>query len=241
MIIPLIVRPYQILPFDIKRIEIFSLKAFNWKTILVDVDNICNYSVPLIPNTTYCNGAIYWRARKYVKPSIIYFDLAEEIFHELLWPESVLYCIREKSSGKRFYTSGLWELGTFGEHRCLSVCTGKSRKDLCVQLWEMKESWTRLATIPYLGTCLWPMCASKNGEKGWNEFRMLSQIDRIQFDRLHLYRYILYDPKPKMEAATYVESLYLQWSAWCGSENNYDETATQSCPQVSYNNQIKYN
>ena len=192
MIIPLIVRPYQILPFDIKRIEIFSLKAFNWKTILVDVDNICNYSVPLIPNTTYCNGAIYWRARKYVKPSIIYFDLAEEIFHELPWPESVLYCIRDKSSGKRFYTSGLWELGTFGEHLCLSVCTGKSRKNLCVQLWEMKESWTRLATIPYLGTCLWPMCASKNGEKGWNEFRMLSQIDRIQFDRLHLYRYIIW-------------------------------------------------
>ena len=137
-------------------------------------------------------GAIYWRARKYVKPSIIYFDLAEEIFHELPWPESVLYCIRDKSSGKRFYTSGLWELGTFGEHLCLSVCTGKSRKNLCVQLWEMKESWTRLATIPYLGTCLWPMCESKNGEKGWNEFRMLSQIDRIQFDRLHLYRYIIW-------------------------------------------------
>ena len=107
MIIPLIVRPQQIFPFDIKRIEIFSLKTFNWKTILVDVDNICNYSVPLIPNTTYYNGAIYWRARKYVKPSIIYFDLAEEIFHELPWPESVLYCIRDKSSGKRFYTSGL--------------------------------------------------------------------------------------------------------------------------------------
>ena len=57
----------------------------------------------------------------------------------------------------------------------------------------------------------------------------------------YTYTGILYDPKPKMEAATYVESLYLQWSAWCGSENNYDETATQSCPQVSYNNQTKYN
>nr|POE58316.1 hypothetical protein CFP56_05260 [Quercus suber]POF06773.1 hypothetical protein CFP56_73606 [Quercus suber] len=117
MIIPLIVRPYQIFPFDIERIEIFSLKTFNWKTILGDVDNISNYSVPLIPNTTYFNGAIYLRARKYVKPSIIYFDLAEEIFHELPWPESVLYCIRDGSSGKHFYTSGLRELGIFGETR----------------------------------------------------------------------------------------------------------------------------
>ena len=101
MIIPLIVMPYKIFPFDIKRIEIFSLKTFTWKTILVDVDNICNHSVPLIPNTTYRNGAIYWSARKYVKPSIIYFELAKKIFHELLGDHSIFghlfeACVRLK-------------------------------------------------------------------------------------------------------------------------------------------------
>ena len=57
--------------------------------------------------------------------------------------------------------------GSWGllENTCLSVCTDKSRKNLCIELWLMKESWTRLATIPYLGTSLRPMCASKNGEK----------------------------------------------------------------------------
>ncbi|XP_050272767.1 F-box/kelch-repeat protein At3g23880-like isoform X2 [Quercus robur] len=214
-----IVRPFQIFPFDIKRIEIFSLKTFTWKTILVDVDNIYNCSLPLIPKTTYCNGAIYWSARKYGKPSIVYFDLAEEIFHELPWPESVLYCIRDKSSGKCFYTTGLWELGTFGEHLCLSVCTGESRKNLCIQLWVMKESWTRLATIPYLGTCLRPMCVSKNGEK------VLMRETQVKYVGItgewyyklvewnltdHTCTSILCDPNPRMEAATYVESLYLQ-------------------------------
>ena len=210
-----IVRPYQIFPFDIKRIEIFSLKTFTWKTILVDVDNIYNCSLPLIPKTTYCNGAIYWSARKYGKPSIVYFDLAEEIFHELPWPESVSYCVRDGSSGKCFYTTGLWELGTFGEHLCLSVCTGESRKNLCVQLWVMKESWTRLATIPYLGTCLRPMCVSKNGEKVLMR-ETQGKCGELYYKLVewnltdHTCTRILCEPNPRMEAATYVESLYLQ-------------------------------
>nr|POE57125.1 hypothetical protein CFP56_34090 [Quercus suber] len=80
------------------------------------------------PKDYLCNGAIYWSARKYVKPSFIYFDLAEEIFHELLWPESVLYCIRDGSSGKQFYTSGLRESGTFGEHLSIYVHRQISQK-----------------------------------------------------------------------------------------------------------------
>ena len=152
-----ILRPYHTFDIHMLKIEIFSLKTFTWKTILVDEDNnfFIRSSIQLIEKTINCNGAIYWNAKCYRKPSIIYFDLADEIFHELPWPESVSY----------YDTSETWELGTFGEHLCLSVCTGESRNDLCIQIWVMKESWTRLATIPYSGTCPRPICVSKNGEK----------------------------------------------------------------------------
>ena len=152
-----ILRPYHTFDIHMLKIEIFSLKTFTWKTILVDEDNnfFIRSSIQLIEKTINCNGAIYWNAKCYRKPSIIYFDLADEIFHELPWPESVSY----------YNTSETWELGTFGEHLCLSVCTGESRNNLCIQIWVMKESWTRLATIPYSGTCPRPICVSKNGEK----------------------------------------------------------------------------
>ena len=86
----------------------------------MDEDNIFIRSVPLTEKTKYCNGAIYWSAKCYRKPSIIYFDLADEIFHELPWPESVSYYIADESSGEYYDTSDTWELGTFGEH--LSIC-----------------------------------------------------------------------------------------------------------------------
>ena len=115
-----IVRPYQIFPFDILQIEIFSLKTFTWRTILPDEVNIFNCIVPFSPRTIYCNGAIYWSISHYMKPSIIYFDLADKIFHELPWPESISYNTRDESSGEYYDTSDLWELGTFGEH--VSIC-----------------------------------------------------------------------------------------------------------------------
>ena len=55
-----------------------------------------------------------------MKPSIIYFDLADKIFHELPWPESISYNTRDESSGEYYDTSDLWELGTFGGH--VSIC-----------------------------------------------------------------------------------------------------------------------
>ena len=163
----------------------------------MDEDNIfirSSVSIPLIEKTIYCNGAIYWSAKCYWKLPIIYFDLADEIFHELPWPESVSY----------YDTSDTWELGTFGEHLCLSVCTGESCNDLCIQLWVMKESWTRLATIPYRGTCPRPICVSKNGEN-----LLLHDRKLIVFNlKKKAYRKTRYDPKTIMEATTYVESLY---------------------------------
>ncbi|XP_030936203.1 F-box/kelch-repeat protein At3g23880-like [Quercus lobata] len=89
-----IARPYQIFPFDILQIEIFSLKTFTWRTILPDEDNIFNRVAPFSPRTIFCNGAIYWSISHYMKPSIIYFDLADKIFHDLPWPESVSYNTR---------------------------------------------------------------------------------------------------------------------------------------------------
>ncbi|KAK7842549.1 f-box/kelch-repeat protein [Quercus suber] len=157
-----ILRPYQTFDIDILQIEIFSLKTFTWRTILVDEDNIFNRSVPFSKNTIYYNETIYWSANHYMKPSIIYFDLAHEIFHELPWPKSVSYYTRDESLGKYYSMSELWELGTFGEHLCLSVCTGESCNDLCIQPWVMKEPWTRLATIPDRGTCPRPICVSNS-------------------------------------------------------------------------------
>ena len=67
-----------------------------------------------------------------MKSSIIYFDLADEIFHELPWPDSVSYYMRDESSGEYYDTSDTWELGTFGEHLCQFVCTDESCNDLCI-------------------------------------------------------------------------------------------------------------
>ena len=173
----------------------------------MDEDNIfirSSVSIPLIEKTIYCNGAIYWSAKCYWKLPIIYFDLADEIFHELPWPESVSYYIPDELSGEYYDTSDTLELGTFGEHLCVSVCTGESCNDLCIQLWVMKESWTRLATIPYRGTCPRPICVSKNGENFLLHDRKL-----IVFNlKKKSYRKTRYDPKTIMEATTYVESLY---------------------------------
>ncbi|XP_050284266.1 F-box/kelch-repeat protein At3g23880-like [Quercus robur] len=200
-----ILRPYDI-DIHVSTIEIFSLKTFTWKTILVDMDNnfFIRSSIQNIKKTIYCNGAIYLSYKYFWKPPIIYFDLADEIFHELSWPESVSY----------YDTSKTWELGTFGEHLCLSVCTGESRNALCIQLWVMKESWTRLATIPYRGTCPRPICVSKNGEKILLREKQVGKNSEYIFKLIVInlkkkaYRKTRYDSKTIMEATTYVESLY---------------------------------
>ena len=79
--------------------------------------------------------------------------------------QNLFLITRDESSEEYYDTSYLWELGTFGEHLFLSVCTDESGNSFCVQLWVMKESWTRLVTIPYWSNCLRSICTSKNGEK----------------------------------------------------------------------------
>ena len=80
----------------------------------------------------------------------------------------------------------------------------------------MKESWTRLATIPDTSTCLRPICVSKNGEKVLLQERQVKGVGRNSEYNFQLivcdlkkkvYRKTPYDLKPKMEATTYVESL----------------------------------
>ena len=80
-------------------------------------------------------------------------------------------------------------------------------------LWVTKESWTRLATIPYWSNCLRPICASKNGEK---VLMLETEVERVEMNLLcnvklivcnlkeYTYRRIFYDPKARIEETTYV-------------------------------------
>jgi F-box interacting protein len=207
--------------------EIFSLKSFTWRKINLDKDDNIAISirskVPMKSYNTYFNGAIYWVVEPkliLMKPSIIYFDLVEEIFHEVPFPEPVSYLT------KQTYSTSLWELVILGEHLFLSECIGQDFNNFSIQLWVMKESWTctRFATIPYCNTCLRPIFVSNNN----SEILMLHTNDCDGVIGVELIMYNLKentnttifkpkpafdsdpdpDPDPLIEVATYVESLY---------------------------------
>ena len=218
-----ILRPYRIyqnnfqkrlkfnLTADDFQIEMFSLKTFSWRTIQ-DKNNICTQKLSLSPyNNINQNGAIYWIVKPHNKPSIIYFDLAEETFHELPWPCAEIFDCHYS------------ELGIFGLHLCLSVT---DEINLCVELWVMqKSSWTRLLTIPYwrsLKYCPRPIFLSNRNNIG--ELLMLDTNPDIYLGmNLTMYnlrentRRTIFRPRQPKEApyeppiiavATYVESLY---------------------------------
>ncbi|XP_050241327.1 F-box/kelch-repeat protein At3g06240-like [Quercus robur] len=193
------------------QIEMFSLKTFSWRTIQ-DQNNICTQKLSPSPyNNISLNGAIYWIVKPHNKPSIIYFDLAGEIFHELPWPCAEIFDCHYS------------ELGIFGQHLCLSVT---DEINLCVELWVMKESsWTRLLTIPYwrsLKYCPRPIFLSNRNNIG--ELLMLDSNPDIYLG-MNLTMYNLkenthrtifrprqpkqapYEP-PIIAIATYIESLY---------------------------------
>ena len=146
-------------------IEMFSLKTFTWRTIQ-DKNNNCTYKFRLNPyNNTYLNGAIYWTVKSHNKPSIIYFDLAEEIFHELPWPEA---------AAERTAAYHLSELGIFGEHLCLSL---PNHSNLCVELWVMKEScWTISLTISYFKNIFCPGPILLSNRNNIDEFLILTGV-----------------------------------------------------------------
>ena len=218
-----ILRPYRIyqnnfqkrlkfnLTADDFQIEMFSLKTFSWRTIQ-DKNNICTQKLSPSPyNNINQNGAIYWIVKPHNKPSIIYFDLAEETFHELPWPCAEIFDCHYS------------ELGIFGLHLCLSVT---DEINLCVELWVMqKSSWTRLLTIPYwrsLKYCPRPIFLSNRNNIG--ELLMLDTNPDIYLGmNLTMYnlrentRRTIFRPRQSKEApyeppiiavATYVESLY---------------------------------
>lgn len=194
----------------------FSLKTFTWRTIQ-DKNNNCTYKSRLNPyNNTYLNGAIYWTVKSHNKPSIIYFDLAEEIFHELPWPEA---------AAERTAAYHLSELGIFGEHLCLSL---PNHSNLCVELWVMKEScWTISLTISYFKNIFCPGPILLSNRNNIDELLILTGLgDYGDCGGMRLTMYNLkekthrtifkprqpkkdqYQPLPVIVVATCVESLY---------------------------------
>lgn len=210
----------------------FSLKTFTWRTIQ-DKNNICTYKFRLNPyNNTYLNGAIYWTVKSHkpsiveshYNPSIIYFDLAEEIFHELPWPEAAA----EKTADYH-----LSELGISGEHLCLSL---PNHSNLCVELWVMKEScWTISLTISYFKNIFRPRPILLSNRNNIDELLILTGLcdygdcSGMRFGDCGGMRLIMYtskektrrtifkprqpekdqyQPLPVIAVATCVESLY---------------------------------
>uniref|UniRef100_A0A2N9HBI5 F-box domain-containing protein n=1 Tax=Fagus sylvatica TaxID=28930 RepID=A0A2N9HBI5_FAGSY len=203
--------------------EIFSLKTFTWRKINLDKDDNIAISirskVPMKSYNTYFNGAIYWVVEPkliLMKPSIIYFDLVEEIFHEVPFPEPVSYLT------KQTYSTSLWELGILGEHLYLSECIGQDFNNFSIQIWVMKESWTctRFATIPYCNTCLRPIFVSNNNSEilmlDTNDCDGVIGVELIMYNLKENTNTTIFKPKPAfgsapdpvIEVATYMESLY---------------------------------
>lgn len=206
----------------------FSLKTFTWRTIQ-DKNNNCTYKFRLNPyNNTYLNGAIYWTVKSHRpwtveshnKPSIIYFDLAEEIFHELPWPEAAA----ERTAAYHL-SDHLSEFGIFGEHLCLSL---PNHSNLCVELWVMKEScWTISLTISYFKNIFCPGPILLSNRNNIDELLILTGLgDYGDCGGMRLTMYNLkekthrtifkprqpkkdqYQPLPVIVVATCVESLY---------------------------------
>ena len=209
--------------------EIFSLKTFTWRKINQDktdseVTDAMNDEMKEASASTYFNGAIYWirkpkpmsldEERFLPEASIIYFDLAEEIFHEMYLPDPVISLTIDESFEESFQYS--LDLVILGEHLGLSVWTDE---DLSIQLWMMKESWTRLATIPNCNTCLKPIFFSNNNfellmrDTGFEIEREIEKL--IMYNLKENTKTTLFKPKAGIEKdflfrheATYVESLY---------------------------------
>jgi F-box interacting protein len=203
--------------------EIFLLKTFTWRKINLDKDDntynsICS-KVPMKQHSTFFNGVIYWAVEpkstpELMKPSIIYFDLAEEIFHEVSFPESLSYFTRGG------YFKVLSELGILGEHLCLSVCTDQDFNNFSIQLWVMKKSWTwtRLATIPYQNSCLRPIFLSNNN----SEVLMLDTgikgdgVELIMYNLKENTNTTIFKPKPGIESMC-------NWNTYIGTRRIYND------------------
>ncbi|GMY27542.1 F-box/kelch-repeat protein At3g23880-like isoform X1 [Fagus crenata] len=178
-----------------------------------------NDKVPMKQHSTFFNGAIYWAVEpkstpELMKPSIIYFDLAEEIFHEVSFPESLSYFTRGG------YFKVLSELGILGEHLCLSVCTDQDFNNFSIQLWVMKKSWTwtRLATIPYQNSCLRPIFLSNNN----SEVLMLDTgikgdgVELIMYNLKENTNTTIFKPKPGIESMC-------NWNTYIGTRRIYND------------------
>ncbi|KAD4384141.1 hypothetical protein E3N88_24309 [Mikania micrantha] len=175
-------------------VKIHSLKNGNWKKI-----GAFPHGIPLDDSGKFSNGALHWAASKDFGSSyswmIVSLDLANESYCEVLQPAY--------DEGDKDLT-----LGAIGESLCVLCNYRGIRADLWVmKVYGVKDSWTRLVSIPYLtdpgrDQFSVPFCISNDG-------KMLLQFGS---------RLIVYDFKNSffsqiqkldecLEACTFVESL----------------------------------
>ncbi|KAI3523571.1 hypothetical protein L1887_01795 [Cichorium endivia] len=173
-------------------VKIYSLKTGSWK-------NIGDFplGVPLDDFGTFSNGTLHWAARRgsFDSWKIVSLDLADETYGELLQP---VY-----DEGEKYL-----RLGALGDWLCVLCDYYRDRADV----WVMKDSWTKLVSVPYLpGPVLEffsvPLCITNDG-------KVLLQFGEKMF---------VYDSKNRsfsdilnidecLEAYTFVESLVSPYS-----------------------------
>ncbi|GJR49527.1 F-box associated domain containing protein [Tanacetum coccineum] len=117
---------------DVNRVNIYSLKTGKWKII-----GDFSYEYPFDGCGIFSNGALHWVAYSDSPRTerIVSLDLAKETYGVVLQPEG----------GKNL------SLGVLGECLCGLCYYYGSHADLWVmKVYGVKDSWTKLASFPYL-------------------------------------------------------------------------------------------
>uniref|UniRef100_A0A5B7BIV1 Putative F-box associated interaction domain-containing protein n=1 Tax=Davidia involucrata TaxID=16924 RepID=A0A5B7BIV1_DAVIN len=175
-------------------VKIYTLRTDSWRRIQ---DFPCG--IPLDDSGKYANGALHWAASCEMGSNyswvIVSFDLAKETYGEVAQPN---------------YGGSVsdFTLGILGGCLCV-VCTyiGTHADVWVMKEYTVKDSWTKLVTIPYLtGLPQYPMplCISKNDE-------ILTEFGSslvIYNPKNNIFRYpLIHNFQAYLEVDTYVESL----------------------------------
>lgn len=177
-------------------VKVYSSKADCWRRI-----EDFPFGIPLDDSGKFANGALHWAASRDIRSGspnswiVVSLDLAKETYGEVLQPS---------------YGEGEYDLtlGVLGEYLCILCNYGRTRTDVWIMKeYGVRESWTKLVTIPYLKETMTyskPLGISENGDI------------LLEFES-HLILYnandsIFKDPEIHkfdgcLEADTYVESL----------------------------------
>ncbi|KAI8551341.1 hypothetical protein RHMOL_Rhmol06G0178400 [Rhododendron molle] len=138
-------------------VEIYSLKTGRWRYIS---DKALPVKITERYRQAYFNGAAHWMAftRGPFRHTILAFNMSEEVFNEILVPESITHDV----SLYKMIT-----LSVFKESLCLIQCVYGNDRHCSV--WIMKEygvaaSWANLFRIDLCGGLSRPLGLRKNGE-----------------------------------------------------------------------------